>query len=158
MISAFDKRILVTVSVLACLVPAGIVLASDVTAVKGAAAQFDDASKAYKDKKYSQSLSQFKQLHDSGRCNDMVHYYMALCYQSLSQISFAQSEYTLVSQSKDVNLKTYATQALSAIDEWKQHRLYQGSGYGFARYSRPPVLPSLAALRQQQQQLNGGGC
>ncbi len=98
-------------------------------------AQYSEAVQSYKDKKYSQSLAQFKRMHDAGMCNDMVHYYMALCYQSLSQIAAAKSEYYTVARSKNAALRQNAQYALASLDQWNQHRLYQGNGNNFSRYS-----------------------
>lgn len=124
-------------------------------------AQYSEAVQSYKDRKYSQALSQFKRMHDTGMCNDMVHYYMALCYQSLSQIAAAKTEYYSVSRSKTPALRQNALYAMASLDQWNQHRLYQGNGNNFQRYgtgrgggrssfassggsNRPPPLKEIA--------------
>lgn len=103
---------------------------SNVSSVK-----FDDAVKSYKDHKYSQSLTQLQQLHAAGLCNDMVHYYMALDYQAMSQMNSARQEYQKVATGSNPGLKGYAQAALASLDQWSQHRSYDGNGNVFARYS-----------------------
>ncbi len=106
-------------------------LASNITS---SPSLYNEAVQSYKDKKYSQSLSQFKKMHDRGLCNDMVHYYMALCYQCQSQVAAAKAEYSNVARSKSPNLRQNALYALASLDQWSQHRSYQGNGNVFQRY------------------------
>lgn len=105
-------------------------MASNLASVK-----MDDAVKSYNTRKYSQSLNQLQQLHSSGYCTDAVHYYMALNYQQLNQISAAKQEYQTVVKGKTPNLKANAQTALASLDRWSQHRSYEGNGNNFARYS-----------------------
>ena len=136
----------------------GAASASNMTA---STAQFDEAAKAYKEKKYSQSLNQFKQIHDAGQCNLTVHYYMGLCYQSLCQIASARQEFILVSRSENANLRTNALSALSAMESWEQHRLYKGSGLGFSRWGtaqerRIALAPGMAGCGPKSGSSGGG--
>lgn len=107
--------------------------------------KFDEAVKSYKDKKYSQSLSQLQKLHDGGMCTDTIHYYMGLCYQSLNQISAAKQEYETVAKGKTPALRANAETALAGLNQWSQHRSYQGNGNNFARYSTPNQVNRLGS-------------
>jgi hypothetical protein len=135
-----SKGIILAVVVLVASVLPAAVLASNLTV---GTPQFDEATRAYKEKKYAQSLAQFRQMHEAGLCNDTVHYYMGLCYQSLCQVAFARQQYTIVSQSKNANLRTNAQAALTALDSWELHRLYKGNGNVFSRYGAAPPRPVL---------------
>lgn len=104
---------------------------------------FNEGVQAYNQRHYAEALRKFNTCIQSGHNTDMVHYYMALCYQAQSQISQAKAEYSLVSaQSHDPTLRANAQNALSSIDRWSAHRNYQGNGNVFQRYSRPST-PSL---------------
>lgn len=105
-------------------------LASNLTSAK-----MDDAVKSYNEHKYSQCLTQLRQLHLAGVCNDSVHYYMGLSYQGLNQISAAKQEYQTVAKGKTPSLRANAQAALAGLDRWSQHRSYQGNGNYFDRYS-----------------------
>lgn len=113
--------------------------------------EYDQAISDYKAKKYSAALVQLKKLHETGKCNDMAHYFMALCYQGLNQISCAKSEYLSVSKSKNPSLRLYSERALASIERWSQHRLYEGNGNYFDKYSSSPrrISSSGAAGKDQ---------
>lgn len=99
---------------------------------------FNEAVQAYNGRRYAEALKKFNSLVQSGHNTDMVHYYMALCYQGQNQISMAKAEYSLVSaQSHDPALRGNAQRALASIDRWSAHRSYEGNGNVFQRYSRP---------------------
>lgn len=125
----------------------------------------DEAVKSYKDRKYSQSLGQFKQLHDAGMCNSLIHYYMALNYQSLNQIAAAKQEYQTVARGSNNSLKQNAEVALASLDRWSQHRSYAGNGNVFARYGvgpgtsryRPPVSSGRQIAMEPEIMSTGGG-
>lgn len=98
---------------------------------------FNEGVQAYNKRSYSEALKKFNALIQSGHNTDMVHYYMALCYQGQNQIAQAKSEYSLVAaQSHDPSLRTNAQRALASIDKWSTHRAYQGNGNNFQRYSK----------------------
>lgn len=97
--------------------------------------KMEDAVKSYKDRKLAQSLAQFKQIHDAGTCNELIHYYMALCYQGLNQINMAKQEYSNVVKGKVPSLKAMSQNALNSLNRWGQHRSYEGNGNNFQRYS-----------------------
>lgn len=110
--------------------------------------KLDEAVKSYKDRKYSQSLNQFKVLHDGGMCNELVHYYMALNYQSLNQITSARKEYATVVQGRSPSLKANAQSALNAMSQWSQHRAYEGNGNIFQRSGSGSGRPQIATKLQ----------
>lgn len=98
---------------------------------------FNEGVQAYNQRHYSEALKKFAALIQSGHNTDMVHYYMALCYQGQNQIAQAKAEYSLVAgQSHDPSLRANAQRALASIDKWSTHRAYQGNGNNFQRYSK----------------------
>lgn len=112
---------------------------------------FNEGVQAYNKRSYSEALKKFNELIQSGHNTDMVHYYMALCYQGQNQIAQAKAEYSLVAgQSHDPSLRANAQRALASIDKWSTHRAYQGNGNNFQRYSkvsRVSSSPSTIAAR-----------
>ncbi|MBX9686957.1 MAG: hypothetical protein K2X27_09660 [Candidatus Obscuribacterales bacterium] len=111
------------------------VLAAQASNLSSSPPPFQEAVKSYKDRKYSQALQQFKKMHELGQCNDLVHYYTGLCYQALSQINSARSEFGSVARSKDPTIRRNAAYAIASLNQWSQHRLYQGNGNNFDRFS-----------------------
>lgn len=98
---------------------------------------FKEGVQAYNNRSYSEALKKFNVLIQSGHDSDMVHYYMALCYQGQNQIAQAKSEFSLVStQSTDPGLRANAQRALASIDKWSAHRSYQGNSNIFRSASR----------------------
>lgn len=90
----------------------------------------------YNGRKYKDALTKLEALTRVGQANDKAHYYMALCYQGVNQMSTAKSEYTWVySNSRDATLRYNAWKALQAMDRWSQHRAYEGQGNDFSRLS-----------------------
>jgi hypothetical protein len=90
----------------------------------------------YNGRKYRDALTKLDGLSRTGQAGDKAHYYMALCYQGINQMSTARSEYTWVYQrSKDATLRYNAWQALQSLDRWSQHRAYEGQGNSFSRNS-----------------------
>jgi hypothetical protein len=68
-------------------------------------------------------------------CCDMVHYYIAQCYQHLNQIAAAQMHYEWVmTYSQDERLKYYAQAADAQLGYYNQHRTYGGNGNNFAAF------------------------
>ncbi len=128
--------------------------------------KFEDCCKSYKEKKYAQALAQFRQLHNSGTCNEHIHYYMALCCQSLNQVAQARKEYEAVMKGKVPALKAYSQTALANLNRWSQHRAYEGNGNNFARYSsgsqfsgaRSKVEAPLKEIIVDMPPPSGGGC
>ncbi len=104
------------------------------------APKMDEAVKSYKDRQYAQSLAQFRQLHNSGTCNELIHYYMALCYQGMNQISSARTEYATVMKGRSTALRQNAQYALSQIDRWNRHRSYSGNGP--SNWQQMPLMAS----------------
>lgn len=132
----FFNRLIVLALALAFTFPGSALLASNLTLNQP---EYEQAVKDYKERKYSQTISRLRKLHETGQCNDMVHYYMALSYQCLNQIGSARQEYTNLSRSKSAVLKNNAQRALAALNQWSQHRLYEGNGNNFSRYSSGPA-------------------
>lgn len=104
--------------------------------ITSGSALFSEGVTAYQSRHYAEALSKFTELVKNGQGGEMVHYYMALCYQGLNQIAKAKAEYSLVSASaRDPALRVNAQQGLNSIERWSQHRSYQGNGNYFQRNS-----------------------
>ena len=70
---------------------------------------FNEGVQAYNHRQYSQALSKFSELERLGQGSELVHYYMALSYQGLNQISMAKAEYSFVSaRARDAGLRVNA--------------------------------------------------
>lgn len=78
----------------------------------------DAAVKAYKAKKYSNAVTQLQSCLQADPGDDLCHYYLALSYQQLKQLSEARKEYEwVVSSSKNDSLKSKAKQGLEDLDK-----------------------------------------
>ena len=116
-------------SVCALFALAAPVLAADSPAMTQAMAD-------YKSRKYRDALTKLDGIVRTGQANDKAHYYKALCYQGINQMSTARNEYMWVySNGRDPTLKYNAWQALTSMDRWSQHRDYAGQGNAFDRAS-----------------------
>lgn len=92
------------------------------------------AAQDYKEGMYSQALTELQNELKEQPSNANAHYYSALCYQALSQIGSAKSEYTWVyANAKDNNLRYNSLTGLNQIDKWSVHRKYAGNGNNFDR-------------------------
>ncbi|MFN8659411.1 MAG: thioredoxin family protein [Candidatus Obscuribacterales bacterium] len=92
-----------------------------VMAVSGARAESsprDAAVKAYKAKKYSDAVTQLQACLQATPNDDLSHYYLALSYQQLKQLTEARKEYEwVVSSSSNESLKSKAQQGLQNLDK-----------------------------------------
>lgn len=87
----------------------------DVTAVNAAPSR-DDAVKAFNAKKFSDARTQFQSVLQANPSDGVSHYYLALTYQSLRQMSQAQKEYEwVVANATDPALKTKAQLGLTNL-------------------------------------------
>lgn len=78
----------------------------------------DAAVKAYKAKKYSDAAAQLQSCLQANPNDDLSHYYLALSYQQLKQLSEARKEYEWVlSSSANDSLKSKAKQGLENLDK-----------------------------------------
>ncbi len=92
------------------------------------------AVKAFNERRFGEALSQFDKLDHSGYCCDTVHYYLARCYQQLSQVAAAQQNYELVmTNSRNPTLRAYSQMAYDQLTHYSQHRTYEGNGNNFSR-------------------------
>jgi len=91
-------------------------------------AGFDAAVSVYNGHQYARALALFQTICKSSPSDASTHYYLGLCYQSLSQQSAAQQEYNWVyTHSTDDTLRYYAYQAMQQLQEWNKHREVAGS-------------------------------
>jgi hypothetical protein len=100
---------------------------------------YKDALAAFNKKNYAQALLLFDGMDANGFCCDLVHYYLAQCYQLTNQTAAAQLNYDIVlNKSKDPNLRRYAEYANQTLAYYGTHRTYSGQGNNFdvARASR----------------------
>jgi len=95
---------------------------------------YRQAVHTFMDQKYSKALEQFQALDKNGFCCDMVHYYIAQCYQYTNQVNPAMLHYECVSTySKDPRLVYYADGAYRQLEYYNGHRTYAGQGNNFDR-------------------------
>ncbi|HEY9716087.1 MAG TPA: hypothetical protein V6C69_01355 [Trichormus sp.] len=98
------------------------------------APEYKDAVHTFMDKKYADALVKFQSLDKNGYCCDMVHYYIAQCYQYTNQVRPAMLHYEWVdTYSKDPRLKYYADGAYQQLAYYNEHRTYAGQGNNFNR-------------------------
>jgi hypothetical protein len=98
------------------------------------APEYKDAVHTFMDQKYSVALEKFQALDKNGYCCDMVHYYIAQCYQYMNQVQPAMLHYEWVdTYSKDPRLKYYADGAYQQLAYYNGHRTYSGQGNNFDR-------------------------
>jgi len=73
--------------------------------------------------KYGPALTEFQQVDQNGFCCDMVHYYIAQCYDYLNQVEPAELNYSwVVAYSQDPSLKSYATYGYQKLSYYNAHR------------------------------------
>jgi hypothetical protein len=84
---------------------------------------YKDAVADFNGKKYGPALEKFTQLDQSGFCCDMIHYYLAQCYDYLNQVEQAQINYSwVVAYTQDPSLRTYATYGYQKLAYYNAHR------------------------------------
>lgn len=76
---------------------------------------FQQAVNDYTAGKYSQALSQLKVYESSYPDNALVHYYVALCHQSLGHIEQAKKEFQWVADRGDARLRVMAQTGLQQL-------------------------------------------
>lgn len=104
---------------------------------------FASAIKDYHGGRFCKALHEFKKTIEEDPDNLYAHYYAAMCYQSLGQVSLAKHEYNIVfSKTNDPSLRHLCHVGLTQIEKWCKHRHYKGNGNNF---SRQPV----SRLRKQ---------
>jgi hypothetical protein len=93
----------------------------------------------FMDRKYGPALAEFENLDQTGFCCDMVHYYMAQCYDNMNQIEPAEMHYQwVVAYSHDPTLQRYSTYGYQKLAYYSTHRSYGGQG-NIAAVPRPPA-------------------
>ena len=100
------------------------------------AADFKTAKSSYDAGKYPQALAEFKELKGSYPNNELVHYYLALCYQATNQMQLAKNEYEWVSTRGRTGLKAQAAKGLQQLSGLRSPSSSGGS---------PPVAIASAA-------------
>ncbi|MBI4532750.1 MAG: hypothetical protein HY711_02290 [Candidatus Melainabacteria bacterium] len=96
--------------------------------------QWSMALRDYAAGKYASAAAMLEDLDKKGLCNDNVHYYLGLCYQSLNQVARAQMHYQWVyTYSKDARLKYQAQVGWQQLSKYQAHRTYEGQGNNFDR-------------------------
>lgn len=108
----------------------------------------EDPINLYNQRQYGKALTKFQALVKKNPKDARAHYYMGLCYQALTQIKMAQTEYMWVyNHSSDKRMQYNAWVALSNIDRWSAHRAYEGQGNCFAyRSGAPPIYKPSAVI------------
>lgn len=108
---------------------------------------FDEAVQHYKARRYAQALSGFQSILKSNPSDAMAHYYMALCFLSLNQISQARSQYEWVTNnSGNAQLIGFANTGMAQLSKYQSSfRSYTpvppaGSHTGPAQAPAPPKI------------------
>ncbi|MBI2810144.1 MAG: hypothetical protein HYX67_04860 [Candidatus Melainabacteria bacterium] len=98
---------------------------------------YKEAVGYFQKKNYAAAMKDFQVLDSTGYCSDMVHYYIAQCYQNTNQTVAAGQHYDWVlGKSKNPTLRRYAEYANQCIAYYSGHRTYGGQGNNFDRGSR----------------------
>ena len=79
---------------------------------------FDQAVQKYKLRQYSAALVDFQTVLRANPRDAMTHYYMALCYQAMNQVSLAKQQYEWVAGSNDTTLRGYASSGLAQLQKF----------------------------------------
>jgi hypothetical protein len=95
---------------------------------------YKDAVADFSHSRWGPCAEKLETLDRTGFCCDLVHYYIAQCYQNCNQLARAQQHYGWVtSYSKDAKLRVYANYASNNLDYYGAHRTYGGQGNNFDR-------------------------
>ncbi|CAN5545223.1 hypothetical protein BH10CYA1_BH10CYA1_19140 [soil metagenome] len=98
---------------------------------------YKEAVGYFQKKNYADAMKDFQTLDSTGYCCDMIHYYIAQCYQNTNQTVAAGQHYDWVlEKSKNPTLRRYAEYANQCIAYYSGHRTYGGQGNNFDRGSR----------------------
>lgn len=115
--------------------PIALTIISSVVWLKPASAlpSFDEAVAAYNNKQYGQALTILQAISKANPQVDMAHYYMALCYQRMNQMSQAKSQYDWVAEhSSNPTLKDNARTGARSLAR------YVRAGAGSTNTSKSP--------------------
>lgn len=98
---------------------------------------YKEAIGYFNQKNYAKALQTFEFLDTNGFCCDLIHYYIAQCYQNTNQLQVAMRHYDWVaSNSKDAQLRQYSDYANQTMAYYGAHRTYSGQGNYFDPGSR----------------------
>lgn len=87
--------------------------------VYSASPAFDQAVADYKARRYSAALTGFQTIAAKSPTDALSHYYMALCYQGMNQISLAKGQYEWVTaNTRDPALLSYAQTGLATLSKF----------------------------------------
>ncbi len=96
-----------------------ILLAAQPLAALASSPVFEQAVQQYKARHYSSAIAGFQAVLKSNPSDQMSHYYMALCYQGVNQISQARQEYEWVTRSGgNPQIRNYAFAGLSNLGKY----------------------------------------
>lgn len=84
---------------------------------------FDQAVQNYKARQYTQALVGFQTVLKANPMDTASHYYLALCYQGMNQISLAKQQFEWVAGSKDPQLRAYAASGLAQLQKFPTSRV-----------------------------------
>ena len=94
--------------------------------------QFRLALKDFNEKKYGPAAEGFWKLDKAGYCCDVIHYYLAQCYQFNGQLEQATQNYNYVlSYSKDETLRKYSQYANDTLAYYSANRTHNGVAGGW---------------------------
>ena len=119
----------------------------------GAGGPQAEGTRLYNQRQYNAALAQFGSAMRSDPNNPLLHYYVALCYQGMNQMSLARQQYEWVaSASRDATLRAQASAALSNLSRYKTS---SGSSSGMAIGQGGPVIASAGVSHSGGSKLKG---
>jgi hypothetical protein len=93
---------------------------------------YKDALAEFSKGHWGPCADKLEQLNRAGFGCDLVHYYLAQCYENTHQLQQAQMHYGWVTSfSKDKKLREYANYASTQLEYYGAHRTYGGQGNNF---------------------------
>jgi hypothetical protein len=93
----------------------------------------------FMNKRYGPAAAGFEKMDRGGFCCDLVHYYIAQCYDNLNQLQRAQLNYQWVSSyTKDPTLRVYSNYATQKLEYYAANRQYAGQGNSFDHSQNAP--------------------
>lgn len=79
---------------------------------------FEQAVQLYKSRQYASALAGFQAVLKTYPRDASTHYYMALCYQGMNQVSLARQQYEWVAASNDPTLRSFASSGLAQLQKF----------------------------------------
>lgn len=110
--------------------------------------EFQKAAQDYKFGRYKEALAKLDKLSQSNAAQDVIHYYKALCLQSLNQFGSAQREYAwTAANTNHPQLKAAAQKGLEFLSSFKFTSSEDALSHSFSTYVPAPATKPAAIQR-----------